>query len=309
MVPAMAIASVLALLLAAAPAPTATPAAVAAPTAPADHADQNQPFPPHRIADNLYYVGSRLLASYLVTTKKGHILVNSGFESTVPLIRANVEQLGFKFADVKILLASHAHDDHVEGHALVKQLTGARVHVMQGDDKVIASGGQGQYMYDRRWKPCPVDRVLADGDKVTLGGVTLVARRTPGHTRGCTTWTMRAKDGGKTHDVVIVGSPNVNAGYRLVGNQDYPEIAADFAKSFQIWRGLACDIFLGAHGKYYGLDEKFPRLAPGQPNPFIDPQGYRAYIDERDQAYRAMLQGQQKEAQPQPAPAKPSLQN
>lgn len=277
-----------AILLAAAPGP--------------DHADQNQPFPPHKIADNLYYVGSRQLASYLVTTQRGHILINSGFESTVPLIRGNVEKLGFKFGDVKILLASHAHDDHVEGHAFVRQLTGARVYVMQGDDKVIASGGQGQYLSDRRWKPCPVDRVLVDGDKVTLGDATLVAHLTAGHTRGCTTWTMRTHDGvrpaggaGPALDVVIVGSPNSKPIYRLVGDRDYPEIAADFAKSFRVWRSLPCDIFLGAHGDYYGLEAKYPRLAPGQPNPFVDPQGYRAYIDEREQAFRAQLEQQKKQ--------------
>jgi len=280
----MPLTTVVALLLAAAPAPDAGAA----------HADQNEPFPPHRIADNLYYVGSKQLASYLVTTKKGHILINSSFESTVPLIRKNVEQLGFKFGDVKILLSSHAHNDHVEGHALVKQLTGAKVFVMEGDDKVIASGGAGQYFYDTRWKACPVDRVLKDGDKVTLGEATLVARRTPGHTRGCTTWTMKATDAGKTYDVVIVGSPNVNAGYRLVGNAAYPEIAADFAKSFALWKALPCDIFLGAHGNYYGMVEKLARSKPGATNPFVDPQGYRAYIDERERAFRKTLEEQSK---------------
>jgi metallo-beta-lactamase class B len=267
-------------------------AALLAAPPPADHAAANLPFPPHRIADNLYYVGSRQLSTYLVTSKKGHILINSSFESTVPLIRRNVEQLGFRFSDVKILLASHAHGDHVEGHALLRQLTGAQVLVMRGDDGVIRSGGQGQYLYKDRWKPCPVTRVLEDGDKVTLGEVTLVARRTPGHTRGCTTWTMRTTDRGKPYDVVIVGSPNVNPGYRLVDNQDYPEIAPDFAHSFQVWRSLPCDIFLGAHGKYYGLEEKYPRLGKTDQNPFIDPAGYRAYIDEREQAYRAVLDQQ-----------------
>jgi metallo-beta-lactamase class B len=274
-------------------APLLVAALLAAPP-PAAHAEQNQPFPPHRVADNLYYVGSRQLASYLVTSKKGHILINSSFESTVPLIRSNVEKLGFKFTDIKILLASHAHSDHVEGHALVKQLTGAAVYVMEGDDKVIASGGEGQYFYKDRWKPCPVSRVLEDGDKVTLGEVTLVARRTPGHTRGCTTWTMRTTDGGKPYDAVIVGSPNVNAGFRLVDNKDYPEIASDFARSFQIWHALPCDLFLGAHGKYYGMEEKYPRLKTGEKNPFIDPAGYRAYIDEREKAYRATLAEQSK---------------
>jgi metallo-beta-lactamase class B len=247
--------------------------------------DWNEPFPPHRIADNLYYVGSKGLSTYLITTRAGHILINSSFERTVPMIRANVEQLGFKFSDVKILLASHAHNDHVEGHALIKELTGAQVYVMEGDDKVIANGGRGQYLYHSVWKPCKVDRVLKDGDQVRLGEATLTARLTPGHTRGCTTWTMKAKDRGKTYDVVIVGSPNVNEGFRLVDNRDYPGIATDFARTFQVLKSLPCDIFLGAHGSYYGMEAKYARLKSGGPNPFVDPDGYRAYIKDREKAY------------------------
>lgn len=152
------------------------------------------PFPAHRVIGDVYYVGSKDLASYLITTPEGHILINSGFERTVPLIQKSVESLGFKMADVKILLASHAHSDHVAGHALLQKLTGAKVYVIRGDDHVIASGGEGQYLYSvNRWKPCKVDRVLEDGDEVKLGGVTLVAHRTPGHTRGCTTWTWRTQ--------------------------------------------------------------------------------------------------------------------
>jgi metallo-beta-lactamase class B len=254
--------------------------------------DWNDPFPPHRIADNLYYVGSKGLSTYLITTREGHILINSSFERTVPIIRANVEKLGFRFNDVKILLASHAHGDHVEGHALIKELTAAKVYVMQGDAKMIESGGAGQYLYKEGWKPVKVDRVLQDGDKVTLGEMTLTARLTPGHTRGCTTWTMQAKDGGKTYNVVIVGSPNVNPGYRVVNNADYPEIAADFAKTFQVLKSLPCDIFLGAHGNYYNMEAKYPKLKEGGPNPFVDPEGYRAYINEREQYYLKTLNEQ-----------------
>ncbi len=206
----------------------------------------DESFPAHRVIGNVYYVGSKDLASYLIATPEGHILINSGFERTVPLIRESVESLGYKMADIKVLLTSHAHSDHVAGHARMKELTGAKVFVMRGDDAVIASGGKGQYFYTTsRWKPCPVDRVLEDGDEVKLGGVTLVVRRTPGHTRGCTTWTWRVDDGGKTYDVVVIGSPNVNPGYRLVNNKDYPEIADDFVKTFQTLKSLPCDIFLG----------------------------------------------------------------
>lgn len=247
--------------------------------------DWNDPFPPHRIADNLYYVGSKGLSTYLITTSQGDILINSSFERTVPLIRAGIEKLGFKFSDTKILLGSHAHGDHMEGNALVKELTGAKVYVMQGDDQVIASGNNG------RWKPCKVDKVLRDGEKVTLGGATLTAVLTPGHTPGCTTWTMRATDAGKTYNVVIVGSPNVNPGYILVGNKDYPAIATDFARTFTILKALPCDIFLGAHGNYYGMIDKFARMKAGV-NPWVDPEGYKAYIAEREQAYLKELQKQ-----------------
>jgi pectinesterase len=196
-----------------------------------------------------------------------------------------------------MLLASHAHSDHVAGHARLQEATGAKVFVMKGDDGVIRSGGEGQYLYtDSRWPKCPVARVLKDEDKVELGGTTLIARRTAGHTRGCTTWTLQVTEGERKFDVVIVGSPNVNPGYQLVGNRDYKEIAADYASGFAILKKLKCDVFLGAHGKYYGLLEKYPNLKEGQPNPFIDPDGYRAYIAEREENFRRILAEQTKQA-------------
>jgi metallo-beta-lactamase class B len=257
--------------------------------------DWDDPFPPHRIADNLYYVGSKGLSTYLVTTSKGHILINSSFERTVPLIRANVEKLGFRFPEIKILLTSHAHADHVAGNARVKDLSGAQVYVMQGDEKVVATGGTGQYLYKETWRPCQVDHVLHDGETVTLGEATLTAHLTPGHTRGCTTWTMQAKDRGKTYNVVIVGSPNVNPGYQLVGNAAYPEIAGDFARTFRVLKSLSCDIFLGAHGAYYDMEAKYQRLqSHPDTNPFVDPAGYQAYITEREKHYLTTLHQQQK---------------
>jgi len=257
--------------------------------------DWNEPFPPHKVAGNLYYVGSKGLSTYLVTTRDGHILINSSFERTVPIIRANVEKLGFKLSDVKILLASHAHGDHVEGHALLQELTGARVHVMQGDDEVIRNGGRGQYLYNQTWKPCKVDRVLRDGDKVSLGEMSLTAHHTPGHTRGCTTWSMPVTDNGKTLNAVIIGSPNVNPGFQLVNNAAYPEIAADYAKGFRVLRSLRCDIFLGAHGNYYDMEKKYALLTGGaKQNPFIDPQGCRAYIEDREQFFLKTLAEQKR---------------
>lgn len=252
------------------------------------------PFPAHKVVGNVYYVGSKDLASYLIATPEGHILINSGLERTVPLIHKSVESLGFRMRDVKILLASHAHSDHVAGHARLRELTGAKVYVMRGDDAVIASGGKGQYLYtDSRWTPCPVDRVLEDGEEVKLGGVTLLARKTPGHTRGCTTWTWRVTDGGQKYDVVVIGSPNVNPGYRLVGNKDYPEIAEDYARTFGVLKALPCDVFLGAHGGYYGMVAKHERARQGSDlNPFVDPEGYLDYVAQKERAFRDTLAAQ-----------------
>ena len=230
--------------------------------------DWTEPFPPHRVVGNLYYVGSRGLASYLITTPKGHILINSSLESSVPLIRDSVEKLGFHFNDVKILLISHAHWDHCAGSALLKEQTGAKYFVMEQDAAVIESGGKADFQYgdspDTYYKPAKVDRVLHDGDQVRLGDAVLVAHLTPGHTKGTTTWTMKVGDGGKSYDVVIVGSPNVNPGYKLVGNAQYPQIAQDYERTFQVLKGLPCDIFLGAHGSYYGMEAKFARGESGR---------------------------------------------
>ena len=258
------------------------------------HADG--PYPAHKVVDNIYYVGSNDLAIYLVTTPKGHMLINTGFDETVPLIQASVKSLGFKMTDIKIILASHAHSDHVAGHARAREASGARVYVMTGDDKVIANGGKGQYLYtDSRWRPCPVDKVLKDGDKVTLGKTTLVARHTPGHTAGCTTWTARVGKGKNRKLVVVVGSPNVNPGFQLVKNTAYPRIADDFNRTFKVLNSLKCDYFLGAHGNYYGMHAKYPRQKAGaKVSPFIDPAGYRDYIELKEKAFRDKLAAQKK---------------
>ena len=255
--------------------------------------DWTEPFPSFRIAGNLYYVGSKGLASYLVATSQGHILINSALEANVPLIRASVEKLGFKFADVKILLISHAHWDHNAGSAAVKALTGATYMVMDGDVSVVESGGKTDFQYGNvpgsQFPPTKVDRVLRDGDEVKLGGAGLVARLTPGHTKGCTTWTLKVEEAGKTYDVVIVGSPNVNPGYQLVRNVAYPQIAGDFERTFRVLKALPCDIFLGAHGSYFDLDTKYAHMKERGPGAFVDPDGYRTYVAEREQAFRIAL--------------------
>ena len=242
--------------------------------------DWDEPFPPYKVIGNVYYVGTKGLANFLITTPDGNILINSDFERNVPTIRASVEKLGFSFRDTKILLGSHAHGDHMAGDAMVRELTGALVMAMAEDVPALEKMRPGN-------KPHPIDRVLHDGDRVTLGSTTLVAHLTPGHTKGCTTWTMKVPDSGKTYDVVIVGSVNVNPGYILVGNQRYPQIADDFARTFKILQSLPVDVFLGAHGDYYGMEDKYARMKTGGPNPFIDPDGYHAYLSERQRAFEA----------------------
>jgi metallo-beta-lactamase class B len=246
----------------------------------------NTQFPPHKIIGNLYYVGTESLGSFLVSTPAGLILINSDYERNVPTIRDSVEKLGFKFTDVKILLGSHAHADHMEGDALVKELTGAQVMAMAEDVPALQKIMPGN-------KPHPIDRILHDGDEVTLGGTTLVAHLTPGHTRGCTTWAMKVKEGSGTYNVVIIGSVGVNPGFKLVNNLQAPHIAEEYMQSCKVLRGLPCDVPLGSHPAMYNLAAKYPKIGNGA-NPFIDPNGYKEELDVQEALFRSILEQQQK---------------
>ena len=266
------------------------------------NADWTEPFPPFKIAGNLYYVGSKGLANYLITTPNGHILINSDLEENVPLIRASVEQLGFKFTDIKILLISHAHWDHDAASDTIKKLTGAKYMVMDADVPVVESGGKTDFQYGNvassLYLPTKVDRVLHDGDEVKLDRTVLVAHLTPGHTKGCTTWTMKLEDGGKTYNVVIIGSPNVNPGYKLVNNTGYPQIATDYERMFRVLKSLPCDIFLGAHGSYFDLETKYARLKEKAPAAFVDPEGYKKFVADKEQEFKTAF-AKQRAAPPQ----------
>jgi metallo-beta-lactamase class B len=244
--------------------------------------DQTAQFPPHKIIGNVYYVGTKTLSSFLVVTPQGNILIDSTYERNVPTIRKSVEQLGFKFSDIKILLGNHAHGDHQEGDALVKQLTGAQVMAMAEDVPALRAIKPGA-------KEHPIDRILHDGEAVTLGGATLIAHLTPGHTRGCTTWTMKAQDGGKTYNVMFgcsLRSPGVLT----------PAIVDEFNRSFKLVRALPCDVQLGDHGAQYNMQEKFAKIRSGGPNPFIDPAGCTAEADIEEAMFHAILDEQQKAA-------------
>jgi metallo-beta-lactamase class B len=252
-------------------------------------AQLDKQFPPYKVIGNIYYVGTESLASFLISTPEGLILINSDYERNVPTVRDSVEKLGFKFADIKILLGSHAHGDHMEGDALVKELTGATVMAMEQDVpalKRIMPGG----------KPHPIDRVLHDGDEVTLGGTTLVAHLTPGHTRGCTTWTMKVKEGSGTYNVVIIGSLGVNPGFQLVNNKQTPQIVDEYRHAYKVMRALPCDVPLGSHPAMYNMQAKFAKIGNGA-NPFIDPAGYKEELDTQEELFNRILADQQKAAQ------------
>ena len=267
-----------------------------------ENPDWTTPIAPFRIAANLYYVGGKDLASYLIVTPQGDILINSNLEGSVPLIRSSIEQLGFKFKEIKILLISHAHWDHDSGSAEIIKETGAKYMVMDGDVSVVESGGATDFAYgsEHRYTAAKVDRVLHDGDEVKLGGALLTAHKTAGHTRGCTTWTLQVMQGGRPLNVVIVGSWNVNPGWRLVDRArqpaSYPGIATDYKRTFATLQGFKCDIFLGAHGGYFGMLEKLQRIkTSAAENVWIEPLGFKAAVAEREQAFEKELKRQETE--------------
>jgi metallo-beta-lactamase class B len=261
--------------------------------------DWTTPIAPFHIAGNLYYVGGKDLASYLIVTPKGDILINSSLETSVPMIRSSVEQLGFKFNDIKVLLISHSHFDHDAGSAELIKETGAKYMVMDGDVSVVESGGATDFAYAKDTYPkAKVNRVLHDRDEVKLGGTVLVAHKTAGHTRGCTTWTMQVTEAARPLNVVIVGSWNVNPGWRLVDRPaqpaSYPGIADDYRRTFATLKALQCDVFLGAHGAYFGMLAKLDRIKAGaKENVWIDPQGYQTAVAEREQAFEKELKRQE----------------
>jgi metallo-beta-lactamase class B len=247
----------------------------------------NQPVAPFHIIGNVYYVGASDVTSYLIVTPAGDILLDGGFVETAPQIEANIQTLGFKLADVKILLSSHEHLDHAGGLAELKRLTGAQFVAMSEEVPALASGAS--------FPAVTPDRVIHDGDTVSLGGATLTAHSTPGHARGCTTWTMVTQDGGKPYNVVFVGSASVLPNYKLINRPGdpatYPGIEADYEKTFRVLKSLPCDVFLGAHGSFYSLVQKREAMSKNPPqNPFIDPAGYQAYITRAEAAFQAELQ-------------------
>lgn len=254
----------------------------------------NRPVEPFRVIGNIYYVGVAGITSFLITTPKGHILLDGGLPESVPHIRASIKKLGFRLKDVKILLNSHAHFDHAGGFAELKRLTGAKLMATKADARLLTKGGKGDFIRGEKpsFPPVNVDRFLHDTDTVTLNGITMIARLTPGHTRGCTTWTMKVRDAGRNRNVVFVGSTTISD-YKLVNNTKYPQIASDFAATFALLKSLPCDIFLGPHEEFFGLEQKRLRQKKGtKPNPFIDPQGYHTFLKDTENDYKQQLQSE-----------------
>jgi metallo-beta-lactamase class B len=241
-------------------------------------------FPPHRIIDNIYYVGTESLASFLITTEAGHILVNTDFERTVPTIVESVTQLGFAFDDIELIIGSHEHADHMEGDALAKDLSGAQV-------VVVAEQVPGLERMRPGDKPHPLDRVINDGDTISLGGEVLTAHLTPGHSDGCTSWELDVSEGGQIYKVVIICSVGVNPNYQLYNNPDRPGIVAQYRASHATLRAIPADVPLGSHPSMYRMAEKYPRIGQS-PNPYIDPEGYLYEIAINEQAMNLRLEEQ-----------------
>jgi len=260
--------------------------------------DDNKPSEPFRIADNLYYVGASDIGSYLITTPEGHILIDAGYVQTVPIIQANIAKLNLHLQDVKILLNTQAHFDHAGGFADMKRFTGASLMVSDEDAAVIERGGRGDFNLgdSRPFPAAKVDRRLKDLDTVRLGGVVLTAHLTPGHTKGCTTWTFDVHDRGRTYHVVDLCGLSILDGTRVSGMPGYPQIASDYSHTYDVLKGLPCDIFIGAHASYYGGQDKAAALRahPDSANPFVDPAGYRAHIARAEGRFREQLAREQK---------------
>ena len=261
-----------------------------------DDRKMNQPVEPFKIIGNVYYVGASDVTSYLITTPKGHILIDAGFEETVPQIKANVARLGFKLEDVKILLINHAHYDHCGGLAELKKLTGARLLASPPDAHVLEDGGASDFRFggDKAFSfaPVKVDERLKDGQEIKLDQTVLKTYFTFGHTKGATSWTMDVSEKGKKYKVIFASSVTT-LDYSFVNNAKYPQIAEDFAKTYQTLKSIKADVFLSSHGQFFDLTEKAEKLRAGaKTNPFIDSQGYQGFVAWATKQFEDKLQAE-----------------
>jgi len=256
---------------------------------------QNDAVDPFRIIGNIYYVGASEVTSYLITSPEGHILLDGGFPETAPMIERNIEKLGFKLTEVKVLISTHAHFDHAGGLAELKRATGAKFYASAADQPLLAAGGKGDFAFGDRFlfPPVKADRTVEDDQVVRVGRAAMQAHLTPGHTKGCTTWTADVTENGVKHTAVFVCSISMPGGYKLVNNAAYPQIAEDFKRTFEKLESLHPDVFLGSHASFYDMDGKRERMnKESGKNPFIDPAGYKAFIEENEREFEAELKKQ-----------------
>jgi metallo-beta-lactamase class B len=256
------------------------------------HGQMSQPVEPFRIIGNIYYVGARNIASYLITTPEGDIMIDTGTKEMHQVIVASVAKLGFKLQDIKILLSGHAHFDHVQGHAAMQKATGARVMALGEDAAALSSGMDKSPLGDEGWEPVKVDRVLKDGDTVTLGGTTLRAVWTPGHTPGCTTWTTHVQEKGMPYSVVFQACGAPNAGVKLIGNTKFPTLVEDTLRSFRVQKTLNPDIYLPMHPESY-FAGKVERIKAGEsPHPLFDRNAYAKLVGDTETDFQKRLQAE-----------------
>ena len=253
--------------------------------------------PPHRVIGNIYYVGEDDLASFLIVTPKGNILINTGYEFSVPVIRAGAKSLGFRFDDIKILLVTHAHSDHAGGLAKVRKLTGAKMWAIEQEAELLSTGGKTDYLFGSAgwFEPVKVDHIFKDGEKIELGGTVITPHLTPGHTKGSTSYSIDITENGKLYHVLIANMPNMNDGVNFIDDVKYPNIVADYTRAFEVLESLPCDVFLSSHTGAYHLAEKYHRGMPYSPETFVDPDGYRDAVARAKQRFFAEVKEQQDE--------------
>jgi metallo-beta-lactamase class B len=252
--------------------------------------DQNRPATPHQVIGPIYFVGTNGLGVFLITTPNGHILLDPGYEQTVPLVKDSIRALGFKYEDIKLLLNTQAHFDHASGLAQIKRDTGAQLAASAEDAKLLQAGGRGDFLFADRYTfpPVTVDRILKDGDVIEQGNVRLIARLTPGHTKGATTFVTTAADNGRAYQVVFAASTTINDGTRLVDNASYPDIVADWERTYAILESLSPGVWLSQHTNVFDMQGKLARRGKG-PNPYIDLKGYRTWLFASRERFSAQL--------------------
>lgn len=262
------------------------------------HTHQSEPVEPFRIVGNIYYVGASNIASYLITSPEGHFLIDTGVQGMTGSIKNNVEALGFQMSDIEVILSSHAHFDHIQGHAIMKRMTGAQVFAMDADADALESGRDLSPLGFEGWEPVEVDRRLQDGETITLGGVALTATWAPGHSPGCTTWSMDTADSGETMRVVFFGCNGPNDGVQLINNPRFPTLIEDALFGFDNMAKLQADIYLTGHPQVPFAGIEHLMRVQVRPHPLLQQQPWSDFIAARKSDFEARVQAERERLQP-----------